>query len=100
MELTVGTACKLTYQKEGDEPKTRVVVPTYIPYPNVRTVSLEDLTAEEAAEMVELVNEYQEYYANALKQLFNFETWVEHSKNKTITPKWRAFKTSNIIQVE
>lgn len=100
MELKVGEVCKVVYQKDGDEPKERTVVPTYIPYPNVRTISLEDLTIEEAAEMVELVAGYQEYYANFIKQAFSFESWVEHTQNKTITPKWRAFKPSNIIEVK
>lgn len=100
MELKIGQPACVVYQKDGGEPEERTVVPSYIPYPHVRTISLDGLSLEEAEEMVELVNQYQEYYATFIKQAFNFESWVEHAKNKTITPKWRALKLSNIVEVK
>ena len=100
MKLKVGQPVCIVYQKDGEEPTERTVVPSYVPYPHVRTIDLSSLSLEEADEMVGLVTEYQAYYADYLKQAFNFEAWVEHTKNKTITPKWRAFKTSNIKDVK
>lgn len=100
MDLKIGQINTLTYQKDGDEAKTRKVVATYVPYPNVRTIDVSDLSAEEASEMADMVTEFQAYYADFISQAFNFETWVEHTKNKTITPKWRAFKTTGIVSVE
>lgn len=100
MELKIGEPAHIVYQKDGGEPEERIVVPTYIPYPNVRAISISDMPPEDAVEMVDLVNEYQEYYTTYLKQAFNFETWAEVTKNKTITPKWRAFKLANIKEVK
>jgi hypothetical protein len=100
MDLKIGQPACIVYQKDGSEPEERLVVPTYIPYPNVRAVSLDGLEIEEAEEMVELVREYQEYYASHIAQAFNFESWAEQTKNKAIAPKWRAFKMANIKDVK
>ena len=100
MELKETQINTIVYQKDGGEPEERTIVPSFVPFRNIRAIDVADLSDREAEEMVELLREYQQYYSDFISRAYNFETWVEQSKNKTITPKWRSFKLDNILNVK
>jgi hypothetical protein len=100
MELKETQINTIVYQKDGGVPEERKVVPSFIPFRNIRAIDVANLPVEEAEEMVEMLREYQQYYADFISRAYNFETWVEHTKNKTINPKWRSFKLDNILEVK
>jgi regulatory protein YycI of two-component signal transduction system YycFG len=62
----------------------------------MKSIDVSELNPEQRAEMQALYKEYAKYYDDFIANSFNFETWVEHTKGKVISPKWRAFKLSNI----
>lgn len=94
--LVSGKIVKLTYTNDKQETSDRVVIPTLVPKQNVTTIDVTTLTEEQQQEMSQLYTEYSEYYRDHMSKAFNFETWVEHTTSKNITPKWRALKLSNI----
>lgn len=100
MELKQAQINTIIYQKDGGEPEERVIVPTYIPQRVVKALDIQGLPLNESEELVELLGEYQQYYADYISKAYSFEEWVEYTKNKTITPKWRSFKLSNILDTK
>ena len=84
------------YNESKDEHSTRVVIPSMIPSASFRAIDVSDLNNEARQEMQQLYSEYKQYYKDQQSTIFNFETWVDHSKNRTVTPKWRTFKLNNI----
>jgi hypothetical protein len=99
VELTEGKINTIMYQKDGGVPEQRMVVPSFIPQQVVTVIDVGGMDTQAAEEVVGLMKGYQEYRTNLMNTAFNFETWVEHTQNKTITPKWRAFKWANILSV-
>jgi hypothetical protein len=92
-----GEFAKIVYLSETkDELSQRTIIPTFVPRQTMKSIDVSELTAEQKAEMQALYKEYARYYEEFLINAFNFETWVEHTKGKTISPKWRAFKLANI----
>jgi len=89
----------IIYQKDGGGPEERTIVPTFSQHV-VKAFDVADLPLSEAEEMVELLREYKNYYEDYMSRAFGFEAWVEQSKGKIITPKWRSFKLSNILEVK
>jgi hypothetical protein len=88
-------ATNLGSGKEG-EVSDRYIIPTFIPQDNIKALDVTELTEDQRNEMQDLWEQYQAYYTAAVTALFDFETWVEHSTNKKVTPKWRTFKKGNI----
>lgn len=89
----------IVYLSEGrGEISQRTILPTTVPRQTMKSIDVSDLSADERLEMQALYKEYSKYYEDFLANAFNFETWCEHSKGLHISPKWRAFKLSNIKQ--
>lgn len=96
-----GKRTRIVYNNESKkETSTRDVIPTFVPRQNVKTIDVTDLNEEQAMKMRELFEEYAKYYDDFVANAFNFETWCEHSKGIFITPKWRAFKVANILDIK
>jgi len=83
-----------------DETTFRTIIPTALPTENVKGIDVTDLSPEEQQEMCQLTNEYSEYWRNKYATIFDFATWVEHTKNKQIQPKYRTFKPANLKVVD
>lgn len=97
MQLTENKITSIVYEsKSKGEISSRVIVPTSVPADFVRAIDVSDLQPQEREEMAQLYAEYREYREEFMSRLFNFETWVEHTKNKSVTPKWRAFKLDGL----
>lgn len=93
MQLTESQITSIVYEsKSKGEITSRVIVPTSVPADFVRAIDVSDLTPAEREEMAQLHAEYRQYREQFLAGMFNFETWVEHTKGKAVAPKWRAFK--------
>lgn len=97
--LTEGQLNTISYQKDGGVPEERVVVPSFVPTQTIKAIDVGGMNDVDVAEMVALASGYKEYYAALMNTAFNFETWVEHTHNKTVVPKWRSFKLANILKV-
>lgn len=70
----------------------RTVIPTFVPnLDNFKAVDVSELSEEARAEMLELLEEYHQYYTDRAKAIFNFEDWVEHSRGGKLKVKWRTF---------
>ena len=97
-ELREGEFAEVIYHSKSKQETTRrTVIPTSVPGSIVRAIDLSDLSEEDRLEMLQLYKEYQEYFEAFVANAFNFETWAEHAKGKAISPKWRAFLVSNIV---
>ena len=91
--LKEGVVQQIVY---GDSDGKRDIIPTFVPDQNVKAIDVTDLSFDKKNDMEFLVQEYAEYVEQASKTIFNFEDWVELTKGKNISPKWRTFKLSNL----
>lgn len=84
-------------KKDTEEVTDRVIIPTFIPLPNMKALDVTSLPAEEQQELAELYAEYQEYYEQAAKRIFNFEDWLTHTRGEDakFELKWRTFVLEN-----
>ena len=91
----------IVYTKDNGEKSDRTIVPTYVPNTNplVRAIDVTDLSGADQARIEQLVREYREYKDRILNTMFTFESWVAHTHNIDISPKWRSFKPSNIDSI-
>ena len=96
MNLTEAQIASIVYEKDSGDISARVILPVSVPSSNVRAIDLSDVPVLEREEISKLYMEYIAYKEAFMSNMFNFETWVEHSTNKVITPKWRAFKLSGL----
>lgn len=96
MNLTEAQIASIVYEKDGGDVSARVILPVSVPSTNVRAIDLSDVPPAEREEVSKLFAEYRAYKEAFMANMFNFETWVEHSTGKVITPKWRAFKLSGL----
>jgi len=97
-QLKRGEIAEIIYEGSTTPQKgNRTILPTSVPQTIIRAIELTELSQQERNEMQHLYAEYAEYYENFTANAYNFETWVEHSTGKTISPKWRAFKLSKIV---
>lgn len=97
LKFEQGELFDITYLSESkNEVTQRQIIPTSVPKTVMKAIDVSELSVGEQLEMKALYKEYAAYYANYMDNAFNFETWCEHSKGKTISPKWRAFRLDNI----
>lgn len=97
-QLKKSQVAQITYEKDskGGEPTSRTVIPTYVPGDFVRAVDITELSQEQQDKMVDLYQQYQRYCDMFMSTMFNFETWLEHTRNTYIKPKWRTFKPDKL----
>jgi len=99
MQFKQGEFVDIVYESETKkEVSKRTVIPTFVPRQTMKSIDVSELSLGEQVEMQALYREYTKYYDDFIINAFNFETWVEHTKGKTIAPKWRAFILANIKQ--
>lgn len=93
MQLTEAQITSIIYESSSSgEITSRVIIPTSVPADFVRAIDVSELAPNDRLEMAQLHAEYRQYRDDFFSRCFNFETWVEHTTGKAITPKWRAFK--------
>lgn len=80
----------------------RCIIPTYIPKTNVKALDVSDLSKEDRQWLQQLFEQYKQYYQDAVKSLFTFEDWVEHTQNVDVTNKvkWRTFNQNNLEETD
>lgn len=99
MQFKSGEVVNIIYVSETkNEITQRTIIPTFVPLQTMKSIDVSELSLEERVETQDLYREYAKYHDDYVANAFNFETWVEHTKGKIISPKWRAFKLSNIKQ--
>lgn len=86
----------IEYTNSKNETSAREIIPTTIPSDNIKAIDVSDLSESEKAHIKELLAEYNEYVEHHRASMFNFETWVNHSKGEEIAPKWRTFNKDRI----
>lgn len=95
---------KIQYTKSNSDSGTmnrfevteRVIIPTFVPKPNIKAIDVTDLSDDKCQNVQQLLNEYNEYVREQTKKIFKFEDWVSHTKNEDVSVKWRTFKVENI----
>ena len=88
----------IRYVRKGDGESTeRVVIPTFVPQPNMKALDVTDLAPEQREQLAALYEEYSEYYTLAAKQLFSFDDWLTHTQGEDaqFELKWRTFVLEN-----
>lgn len=85
---------------EVGEVTERWIIPTFIPTTNIKALDVSELSEEEQQKFAALWSQYQQYYREAAKTLFDFETWVEHTTDEKVDVKWRTFKSDNITLLD
>ena len=99
MQFKQGEITDILYLSESKNELTqRTIIPTFVPRQTIKSIDVSDLTPDQRLELQALYREYAKYYDDFIINAFNFETWVEHTKGQTISPKWRAFILANIKQ--
>jgi hypothetical protein len=96
MKLNENEVTSIVYEKESGDTSARVILPVQVPKDLIRAIDMSELEPSERAEMAALHAEYKQYVSTFMEKMFNFETWAEHTHNKEIKPKWRAFKVSGL----
>ena len=76
-----------------DEDTDRVIIPAFVPLPNMKALDVTDLPSEEQEQLATLFKEYAEYYEAAVMTLFSFEDWLSHTQgdDTQFQTKWRTF---------
>lgn len=97
MQPTKNKLETVEYTKANKETSERVIIPTYIPQPNIKALDVTELTEDRREDVLEMVQEYSDYVAQQQKTIFSFEDWLEHSKQIDSTDvKWRTFKLDGL----
>ncbi len=96
MQLTQAQLATVIYEKADGEVTTRTIVPASVPNKFVRALDVTELPPAEREEMQALYKEYTQYVEDYMANMFNFETWAEHTKGKAPTTKWRSFSLSGL----
>lgn len=96
MNLTEATLTTIIYEKETGDTSSRVIIPVSVPKPNVRAIDVSELEPDDREKLRGLYAEYRQYTEAFMAGMFNFETWVEHTKGETVHPKWRQFKLTGL----
>lgn len=95
-ELKVGQPVKIQYTNRLGEGSERTIVPTFVPLPNIKAIDVSDLAEDQQAEIAEFLKEYHEYVKEFQSSMFDFTTWLEHTKQVQFEAKWRTFKIENV----
>lgn len=96
MHLNEAEITSIVYEKDSGEQSARVIIPTFVPKDLIRAFDVSELDAAERQDLLQLYTEYKQYTAAFMENMFNFETWAEHTHNRTVKPKWRAFKVTGL----
>lgn len=78
----------------------RTIIPTMVPTPNVRALDVTELSDAEQQRMLSAYADYQRYVETQMKNIFNFETWLEHTGTETAEPKWRMFRSDQLVVLD
>lgn len=87
----------ITITYDGDVAQ-RTIIPTTIPVDHVQSIDVTSLSESDQQDMRNLIKEYAEYVRIFSSNMYNFETWAEHTKGIYIEPKWRKFKLDKIAE--
>lgn len=91
---------EIEYTKESSgETTNRVVIPTFVPAPNIKAIDVTDLSDEDRESLRQLYESYAQYVKERSQGIFSFEDWVSHTLNEDVTPKWRTFRISGIKEL-
>ena len=88
---------------ETGEVTERVIIPTFVPLPNIKAIDVTELAVELQEDVAALFREYAEYYRQRAETIFNFEDWLRHTRGPTVKVnplKWRTFKLENVEVLE
>jgi hypothetical protein len=96
MNLTEAQVATIIYEKADGEVTTRTIIPTSLPTDLVRAIDITELPLAEREQLLTLYTEYRQYVEAFKANMFNFDTWIEHTQGKAIAPKWRSFKSSGL----
>lgn len=96
MKLTKAQLATIIYEKADGEVTTRTIVPASVPASVVRAIDVTELEPAQREETQRLYEEYTKYVDDFMANMFNFETWVEHTKGKELDTKWRSFSLSGL----
>jgi hypothetical protein len=96
MKLTEGKITTIIYEKDSGEKSSRVIIPVQVPKDLIRAIDLSDVEPDQREAVAKLYEEYAEYKARYLSNMFNFETWADHTYGAVMKPAWRSFKTSGL----
>jgi len=89
---------EIEYVSAKGETTERTIIPVFIPGNSAKTIDVSSLTEDEQSEMLNLSEEYAEYIKLQRKQMFTFEDWAMHAKDREIKPKWRNLTKANITE--
>lgn len=96
MTILQNKPIKIKYTKETGETSERTILSTtYLPE-NVKAIDISEFGEEDIQDLQANLEEYEAYKALMYNKLYNFEDWLEHTKNVKKTLKWRTFKLSRM----
>ena len=94
--LTVGSLCTIVYNSDNAV-SDRTIIPTSVPNNNIKALDVTYNSDNEREKILDYFNEYKEYLELMHKQVFDFKTWVAHTKQEELPLKWRTFKVNKIL---
>lgn len=104
--LKEGTQAKVRYTKEVSprndrtEVTERVIIPTRLPRPqNIKALDVTALSDEERKSLEAAWEAYGDYISIAMRALFTFENFCDHTSIEIPEVKWRTFKSSQLEEL-
>ena len=90
----------IRYTKDNGEVTTRTIIPTFVPYQNIKAIDVTNLQSAEIAQIETMLQEYSRYLEVGQARLFSLEDWIDHTAaNVPPALKWRTFKLDNIEEL-
>ena len=76
----------------------RKIIPTFIPPENIKAIDVTGMSDGDVTRLECRLAEYAEYYKVAVKTIYSFNDWMEHTQQEYADLKWRTFKQSGITE--
>lgn len=89
------------YTKRSGDVSERYIIPTFIPQQNIKAIDVTELGEQEREQVVKFLEQYANYYQQAINKVFSFEDWVSHTQNvEGLNVKWRTFNIDRLEPIE
>lgn len=99
MKLKINEKALIVYRKKNDDVTERTILPTAIPASVVTALDVSALDATDIIKLQQAFADYIEYRELAMKRMFNFTDWLEHTNSDITTElvKFRSFTVDSIV---
>jgi len=89
------------YESLKGEVSQRTIIPIIVPPTNIKALDVSERTAQEQVLLRNLWAAYADYRDQFSEQMFDFETWLDHTGQRPdFELKYRTFVPENLQTIE